>query len=122
MEVFANPNLPRIARLQACADLCQAIVKYGQQQLVPDKPKLPTLLALIDKCRPVYAQESEESVRAAAAKILGNLHRQAHVIYKPDDLARASAVQIYTNKKPAAAAAAQAIVIYPTHRPGAPGF
>ena len=122
MEVFVNTSSPRMARLQACADLCQAIVKYGQQRLVPDKPKLPTLLALIDKCRPIYAQESEESVRAAAAKILGNLHRQTHAIYKPDDLARGQAVQIYTSKHPAAAAAAQAIVIYPTNRPGAPGL
>src|SRR5205807_9609306 len=98
----------------AADDLCQAVVSYGQQPLKPEKPKLPTFVALINQWRMVYNQGSDEALQGAAAKALGNLYRQTHAIYKPDDNARARAVQIYQKNHPAAAAAAQAIVIYPT--------
>ncbi|HEV3081767.1 MAG TPA: tetratricopeptide repeat protein, partial [Gemmataceae bacterium] len=102
-------------RLQAAEDLSQVILRYGQQPLKPEKPKLPTLTALLAQCRPVYRQESDPALRAAAAMVLGTLYRQTHAIYKPDDNARARAVQIYQRDHPAAAAAAQAIIIYPTN-------
>ena len=55
---------------------------------------------------------------AVLLMIIDQLHIMRHAIFKPDDIARARAVQIYQNKYPAAAAAAQAIVIYPTNRKG----
>jgi tetratricopeptide (TPR) repeat protein len=112
-HTFAEKSTERDARLQAAEALCQALIHFGRLPTKPDKPKLPTLLALIRQCRPVYDGQ-DEGVRAAAAKILGTLYRQTHAIYKPDDNAADRAVRIYREKHPAAAAASQAIVIYPT--------
>jgi tetratricopeptide (TPR) repeat protein len=116
---FTDASAAAAVRLQAAEDLSQAILAYGRQPLKPEKPKLPTLLALIHQCRPAY-DEPDASVQAASARILGTLYRHTHAIYKPDDNARARAVQIYQKSHPAAAAAAQAIVIYPTTPKGAP--
>src|SRR5205085_1712328 len=112
---LADAHASQQARLRAAQELCQAILRYGQQPLRPEKPKLPALVALLTQCRSIYSRETDEAVQAAAAKVLGNLYRQTHAIYKPDDNARARAVQIYQRGHPAAAAAAQAIVIYPTN-------
>jgi tetratricopeptide (TPR) repeat protein len=110
---FAEERTTRPERLRAAEMLCQAIVQFGRLPTKPDKPKLPTLLALIRRCRPIYDRK-DNGLQAAAAKVLGTLYRQTHAIYKPDDNAADRAVRIYREKHPAAAAASQAIVIYPT--------
>src|SRR5437660_1120224 len=91
------------SRRSSIPKISRAILAYGRQPLKPEKPKLPTLLALIHQCRPAYG-EPDVSVQAAAARILGTLYRHTHAIYKPDDNARARAVQIYQKSHPAAAA------------------
>lgn len=101
--------------MQAAERLCQALAEFGRLPTRPEKPKLPTLLALIRRCRPVY-ETNDDGLRTAAAKVLATLYRHTHAIYKPDDNAADRAVRIYREKHPAAAAASQAIVIYPTDR------
>lgn len=113
-QAFADASAARDRRLQAAQMLCQAIVGFGRLPTQPDKPKLPTWLALLRRCRPVY-DAHDEGLQAAAAKVLGCLYRQTHAIYKPDDNAADRAVRIYRENHPAAAAASQAIVIYPTN-------
>jgi tetratricopeptide (TPR) repeat protein len=118
-KAFVDASKAREERLRTAETLCQAIVGFGRLQTKPDSPKLPTLLALIRQCRPVF-DAADDSLPMASAKILGTLYRQTHAIYKPDDNAADRAVRIYREKHPAAAAASQAIVIYPTDRFNAP--
>jgi tetratricopeptide (TPR) repeat protein len=118
-KVFTDAGSTRENRLEAAESLGQAVVAFCRLPTTPDKPKLPTLLALIRQCRPVY-EVKDDALQAAAAKVLGILYRQTHAIYKPDDNAADRAVRIYREKHPAAAAASQAIVIYPTDRWSAP--
>jgi tetratricopeptide (TPR) repeat protein len=116
VKAFTNGTAATEQRLQAAATLCRAIPKLGQQPTRADQPKLPALLAAIQECQPVYRQEAEGSLRAAAAQVLGHLFRQTHAIFKPDDNAKDRAIRIYREKHRAAAEASQAIVIYPTNR------
>jgi hypothetical protein len=46
--------------------------------------------------------------------VLGNLHRELHAIYRPDDHAQSRTTRLYRKDHPAANYAAEAIVIYPT--------
>jgi hypothetical protein len=48
--------------------------------------------------------------------VLANVHQVAHGLYKPDETAANTTVNIYRGKHPAAAAASQAVVVYPTNR------
>jgi tetratricopeptide (TPR) repeat protein len=112
-DVFTNPTVPLERRLQAAAELCSAVVVYGQESATADHPKLPRLLGLIAQCRPLYDQLDTQLQKAAAA-VLGQIYRQTHAIYRPDDNVRDRTINIYREKHPAAAAASQAIVIYPT--------
>jgi tetratricopeptide (TPR) repeat protein len=119
-KVFTDAKASRESRMQAAGVLCQQIVDFGKLPTKAEKPKLPTYLALIRQCRPLY-DPSDKQLEAAAAKVLGCLYRQAHSIYKPDDNAADLTQRLYREKHPAAAAASQAIVIYPTdhlmHKP-----
>jgi tetratricopeptide (TPR) repeat protein len=114
VQTFADIAAPTDQRLHAAAGLCRAVPNLGRQPTTPERPKLPVLLAAIHACRPVYAQDGDSQLRAAAAQVLGCLYRQTHALFKPDDNARDLAVRLYREKHPAAAEASQAIVIYPT--------
>jgi tetratricopeptide (TPR) repeat protein len=113
---FADGNARTEQRLQTAADLSWAITKFGQQPLEANHPKLPALLAIIQQCRPICDEASEENIRTAAAKVLAQAYRQSHAILKPDDNAKDRAVRIYREAHRAAAEASQAIVIYPLNR------
>jgi tetratricopeptide (TPR) repeat protein len=115
-DTLADGTVSPDRRLQAAADLCVAVVRYGQAPTQADRPKLPTLLKAISRCREVYGTVGNEGLRAAAARALGCLYRQTHAIYKPDDNAKDRAVRIYRENHRAAAEASQAIVIYPLHQ------
>lgn len=116
MATLADPQRPHAARMDAAVRLLSALQSFGSQPSSAASPKLPHLLALARQCRTIYAAERDGPVRAAAAGLLGQLHRQMHGIYKPDDNAKDRAVRIYREKHPAAAAASQAVVLYPTDR------
>jgi tetratricopeptide (TPR) repeat protein len=108
-------------RLAALGRLITSVPAFAQKPSDPKEPKLPVLQGLIRQCLPVYSQQSDEQLARAAAAALGQLHREAHAIFKPDELAQARAVALYNRSHPAAAHASQPIVIYPLHRPNAPG-
>jgi hypothetical protein len=110
---FCNSACPLDERLSAAATLCSAVVAYGQEPATAERPKLPRLLEVIARCRPLLDQPDPE-IRKAAAHVLGQAYRQTHAIYRVDDNARDRTINMYREKHPAAAAASQAIVIYPT--------
>ncbi|GIW84275.1 MAG: hypothetical protein KatS3mg106_788 [Gemmataceae bacterium] len=64
--------------------------------------------------RTAYHAEKDPATQTSLAAVLSELHRIAHGMYKPDELARAATTRKYREKNPAANAAAEAIVIYPT--------
>jgi tetratricopeptide (TPR) repeat protein len=109
---FADVNEPNQRRIQAAAELSRAINQFGDQAPNPTAPKLQILQALMSQCRPVYESATDEQLRAAAAHVLGTLHRQAHRVFKPDESAQDRAVRVYRQSHPAANHAAEAIVIY----------
>ncbi len=109
-------------RLEAAARLARAVVALGQEPIRAEQPKRMRFEALIALLRPMFHEEPDADLRAAAAHVLGHLHREMHVIFKPDDVARSRAARIYRETHPAANHAAEAIVIYPLNRAGAPGF
>jgi tetratricopeptide (TPR) repeat protein len=120
-QTFANVKEPVARRLEAAGRLVQAVPAFGQLPSIPNQPKLPVLQSLMAQCLPVYRQKENAELTAAAAMVLGPLHREAHAIFKPDELAQARAVALYNRDHPAGAHASQAIVVYPLHRQGAPG-
>jgi tetratricopeptide (TPR) repeat protein len=119
---FADLALSRDQRLLIAQSLAQAVVQYGQTVSTAARSKLPVLQELIGICRPIFDRENERDLRGAAARVLSNLYRQTHAIYRPDDNARDRTMRIYRENHPAAAAATEAIVIYPLNRKGAPGL
>jgi tetratricopeptide (TPR) repeat protein len=121
-DTLTDAKIPREQRLQAAADLGQAVAQFGAQPTLVSRPKLPVLLGLIHQCRPLFDVPDDEELRAAAASVLGQLYRQTHAIYRPDDNAKDWTIRLYRERHPAAAAASQAIVIYPLNRKGAPGL
>jgi tetratricopeptide (TPR) repeat protein len=120
--VVANAKEPADKRMAEAAQLGRALTTLGRQRADPQAPKLPPLRELSDLLHPAFHAEKNDKVREAIAAALGDLHRELHTIFKPDDNARARATELYRSKHPAANAAAEAIVIYPTQRPGAPGL
>jgi tetratricopeptide (TPR) repeat protein len=111
---LADGKAPREARLQAAVRLGRGVTALGGLPTQPNAPRLPTLLAVRRLCREVYRGDADAGVRAAAAAVLGDVHRETHAIYKPDDNAQDRAVQIYRASHKAAADASFAVVIYPT--------
>jgi tetratricopeptide (TPR) repeat protein len=114
-RTFAAVTTPRAERLQTAADLKEALARYNALPSRPTQPKLPALIAMIAECRRVYEQSDDAVLRAATAHLLGELHRQAHAIYKPDDIAEGRTKALYRAAHPAADKAAEAVVIYPLH-------
>jgi hypothetical protein len=66
------------------------------------------------KLRAAYHAESDAEVKGGLAFALAKYHREAHAIYKPDEIARSNATAIYRAAHPAANYAAGDRVIYPT--------
>jgi tetratricopeptide (TPR) repeat protein len=109
-------------RLEAAARLARGVIALGQEPTRAEQPKRMRFEGLIVQLRAMFREEQDADLRAAAAHVLGHLHREMHVIFKPDDVARSRAARTYREKNPAANHAAEAIVIYPLSRAGAPGF
>ncbi|MCS7022629.1 MAG: tetratricopeptide repeat protein [Gemmataceae bacterium] len=104
-------------RLAQLSQLHGQVIAWGQKAPDPRAPRLPTLRQTIQQLRQTYHAEADPAVRQGLAAVLSELHRIAHGMYKPDELARAVTTRKYREKNPAANAAAEAIVIYPTtHR------
>ena len=57
----------------------------------------------------------DPNVQAAVDAVVGQLHLQAHAIFKPDELARERTTRLYRVAHPPADRAAEAIPIYPTN-------
>jgi tetratricopeptide (TPR) repeat protein len=114
-ERFADPSESKATRVQAGWSLVLGVKQLGEQPTTPDKPKLPTFLALIQRCRPIVDQADPE-LKTAAAQALGTIYQQTHAIYKPDENATSRTIRLYREKHAAANHAAEAIVIYPTDR------
>ena len=101
------------------AALSQALTAYGRVALNPQKPRLPVLREMLPGLRSAFvAAHGDRGLQDALAASLATLHRELHLIFKPDDIARAKTTREYRAKNPAANAAAEAIVIYPTDREG----
>ena len=93
------------------------LAEFGRHSPDPITPRLPVLGELRDILQSAFHAESDSKVRPFIAAVLGNLHRELHTLYKPDESARARATELYRSKHPAANAAAEAIVIYRLRRP-----
>jgi tetratricopeptide (TPR) repeat protein len=109
-------------RLEAAALLGQALTALGKETTTARAPKRPRFDALVPDLRAFFHKEEPGEIRTACAFVLGNLHRELHAIYRPDDLARGLATRKHREKHPAANHAAEAIKIYPLNRKGAPGL
>jgi tetratricopeptide (TPR) repeat protein len=119
-QLLATDQQPRPRRLEAAAELCRAVTVLGSEPTDPKRPKLPTLNAVREQCLPVYRHTGDAALSAAAAAVLGCIHRQEHAIYRPDDNAQDRTIGLYRRSHPAADHASHAIVIYSLDRPGAP--
>ena len=102
-------------RREAAARLGRAVTELGRERTTAKNPKRPRFDALVARVRPFFEKERDADLRAAAAAVLGHLHRELHAIYRPDELATGRATRLYRQKHPAANHAAEAIVIYPTN-------
>jgi tetratricopeptide (TPR) repeat protein len=103
----ADPKQPAAQRAQACADLVAGI---------PDMaiPRVAAIKEAIGKLTPTFEAEADPAVRESLAAALTVLHRESHLIYKPDESAQSRATQIYREAHPEANYVARARVIYPT--------
>lgn len=103
----ADAKKPPQSRIETCALLADQLPGL-------DAPRLATMREVMAKLRPAYHAEGDAEVRGALAFALTKYHREAHAIYKPDEIARSNATRIYRAKNPAANYAAGDRVIYPT--------
>lgn len=102
-----NASEPKDARIEACSQLIVGIPKLPA-------PRLASIREAFVKLRPAFHAEADPEMKEALAAILAVLHRESHAIYKPDEIARSTATQIYRAKNPIANYAARDRVIYPT--------
>lgn len=116
MEAFSDNGKAIAAREQIARDLGEHISRLGKQSYGLVATKGPVLRMLLSKCRPM-ADEADSKLKAAAAYLLGHIHRELHAIYKPDFHAEGVAVRAFraklTPESKAADRASQAIPIYP---------
>lgn len=106
----ANARESKPARLAA---LSQA--RVGIPNL--PAPRVRSIREAIDLLRPAFQQENDPELKAAIATTLAVLHREAHTVYKPDEVARSNSTQIHRQKNPIANYSARDRVIYPTSQP-----
>jgi len=78
------------------------------------EPLMPVIKEHRPKLTAAFHAEQDPEVKAALAAALTVLHRTAHGIFKPDELAQANATRIYREKNPIANYAARERVIHPT--------
>ncbi len=110
---LAESGAPKERRFASARALLLALA--GASKLPPslESPKIPAMRALYKTVRPAFDDRDPE-IREAVAAVLAAMHREFHLIYKPDEIARSTARQIYGQKNPAANYAARDRVIYPT--------
>jgi tetratricopeptide (TPR) repeat protein len=110
----ADGKLAKADRLAAADQLRRGL--DGVNKLPPraDQPKLNALRSMWRDLRPAYHEAADAEVKAALAAALAALHREYHLIVKPDEVARSNAARIYREKHPAANYAARDRVVYPT--------
>lgn len=119
---LADTSVPVEERVQAAHKLGDAVTALGQRETIPEQPRTPSFVALLGPCRQAFRSDPDPRVQAAAAYVLGQVHRELHAIYRPDDNARDTTTAKYRKKFPAAHNAAQAVKVYPLNRAGAPGL
>jgi tetratricopeptide (TPR) repeat protein len=108
------------ARLATAGRLIRDMPVFASQPLADGKspatlyPKLPAIRSMMAQLQPAFLRETNDSAREAMSAVLAQLHREAHAVFKPDEVARSRTVTEYRRKNPAANHAAEAIVIYPT--------
>jgi len=87
------------------------------------EPHLPAVRTLVRELSRLWLDSAiDDSLKRQMEPLLADLHRLAHRLYKPDDLARSKTSTMYRARNPAANAAAEAIVIYPTNRPAGKAY
>src|SRR5262249_13903349 len=118
-KVFENDKSSPADWQSASVTAASALEALVRLRTHPDRPRLPLLQRLTDRCRKAFRDRPE--LRPAAAHVLGQAHRAAHAVFLPDTNAKDTAVAAYRQEHPAAAAASQTLVIYPTNRLVAPG-
>jgi len=89
-----------------------ALVRTGIPKL--PMPRIQSIREAIGILRPAFHAESDPEMKAALAAALAVMHRESHTVYKPDEVARSNATQIYRAKNPIANYAARDRVVYPT--------
>lgn len=107
VATVANPKHPPDQRMTSCFELTAAVPGLPS-------PKLRAVRDAILALRPAFHAETDPRLKSALAGVLEVLHRESHAIYKPDEIARSNAAQIYRKKNPAANYTARDRVIYPT--------
>ncbi len=110
----ADAALSAQDRLLAVANVRLGLTGVGKQNSRPDKPKLVAMRELGHLLRPAFHTATDPAVREALASALAAYHRQSHMIFIPDEVARSDAAQNYRAKYPAAKYAARDRVYYPT--------
>jgi tetratricopeptide (TPR) repeat protein len=121
-RTLLDDKAEKAARIEAAAQLAQAVSALGSEPLSVTQPKRLRFERLVPRIELYFHRETHPDLRAAAARVLDKVHQELHAIFKPDDIAQSRAVQAHREKHPAANHAAEAIVIYPLNRKGAPGF
>ncbi|WP_020470892.1 tetratricopeptide repeat protein [Zavarzinella formosa] len=97
----------RDARLEAATSFAESFPNTKE-------PALPIVREYRPKFMAAYHAEKDPELKASLAGALASLHRAAHGIFKPDELAQSNATRIYREKNPVANYAARERVIYPT--------
>jgi hypothetical protein len=100
-----RPDVTR--RIDACNALVAAVPTLPA-------PRLAVIRESLAKLRPAFEATNIGSVKESLAAALSVLHRESHAIYKPDEVARSRATQIYRESHPEANYAGRPRVIYPT--------
>ncbi len=101
-------------RLEIARELLAGIDNLSSIPLTGTTPKLIIIRELFSILNPLFQAEKDVEFQNHLAVLLAHLHRIAHSIYKPDELARSETTRLYRLDHPAANYAAQDRVIYPT--------
>jgi len=111
---FADAKLLKPERMIFAARLIEGLDGLAKRAPQADQPKIATLRGILKEVRPAFDDKSDPEFTATTAALLSALHREFHLIYKPDEIARSTATRIYREKNPIANYAARDRVIYPT--------
>jgi tetratricopeptide (TPR) repeat protein len=112
--VASNATLSPRDRIEAANRLVRGLEAMGKEAPQASRPKLPVVRTVWRPLLKAYRDEPDGPASVAVAAALAAAHREAHAVFKPDDIARAAATAEYRRHHPAANAAAEAVVIYPT--------